>query len=141
MTFTWLLAGALLLGGGDMTEQIRFTTLATGSQSGIEEPREVVVRTAAEWKTLWASHGSGEPLPQIDFSSAMVVGVFGGLRNTGGHKVEITGIAREGDQLVVVWHDKRPPRDAIVTQALTYPYHLVQLPKYEGKVLFKKTSP
>jgi hypothetical protein len=142
MTVAWLLAGALLVADGTMTEQIRFTTLGSGSQSSIEEPRQVVVRTAAEWKTLWQSHAPGEPLPPVDFSTATVIGVFSGFRNTGGHTVEITAIAREGERLVVTWQESRPPRDAIVTQVLTFPFHLVQIPQQAPRiVVFQQKKP
>jgi hypothetical protein len=138
MTLAWLLAGAVLVADGAMTGQVRFTTIASGSQSGIEEPRQVVIRTAAEWKQLWDSHAPGDPLPPVDFSTATVIGVFAGFRSTGGHKVEITTIAREGEQLVVTWQESRPPRDAIVTQVLTFPFHLVTIPKHTGKIVFQK---
>jgi hypothetical protein len=140
MKLECLLAGVLFLSGGVMPEPVRFTQVASGTQSGIEEAREVVVRSAAEWKTLWQAHAPGEQPPEIDFSSSTVVGVFLGFRSTGGHRVEITSVERTGDGIVVAWRESRPPRDAIVTQVLTFPFHLVRIPRETGKITFQKTT-
>ena len=34
---------------------ISFTTIASGTAGRIEEPKQVVIRTADEWQTLWKS--------------------------------------------------------------------------------------
>jgi len=73
-----------------MAEPVPFKPLASGTQSGIERPRTVVVRTPAEWKTLCADHVPGGPCPSVDFSRSTVVGVFLGTRPTAGARVEIT---------------------------------------------------
>jgi hypothetical protein len=67
----------------------------------------------------------------------MVAAVFLGARPTGGYGVEITGTRRDGDTLVVEFVERRPGPDAIVTQALTAPYHIVTLPRHEGAVVFR----
>ena len=128
---TLLLAGALRV-------PVPFTTVAEGQQSGVEERREVVVRTAAEWKVLWRQHAPDLPAPAVDFDKAMVVGVFAGVRNTGGHSLKITAIDREGANLVVSWHETRPPADAIVSQVLTFPFHLVRIERSTGAVTFRQ---
>jgi hypothetical protein len=47
---------------------ISFTTVVAGPSSHIEEPRQVVVRTAADWQTLWKSHKPDSAAPLVDFT-------------------------------------------------------------------------
>ena len=59
-------------------------TVAQGAMSNIEEPRQVVVRTAAEWQALWKEHSPETALPAVDFAQSTVVGVFLGSRPNSG---------------------------------------------------------
>ena len=117
------------------------TTMARGSNSGIEELREAVVRSAPEWDALRKLHGGPDPAPSVDFAREMVVAVFLGTRPTGGYGAEIVATRREADALIVEYAERRPPADAIVTQALTAPFHIVRLPKHDGPVRFRRVSP
>jgi PrcB C-terminal len=134
---------ALLVGGAALavpSAQVAFTTVSQGQQSGIEERREVVVRDAKALAALWTDHAPGEPPPPVDFGTAIVVGVFAGLRNTGGHEVEVTGVARDGDTLVVTHRERAPAGGDMTAQVLTFPYHLVRVPRHEGPVRFRRAS-
>jgi hypothetical protein len=102
-------------------------TLAQGIQSDIGQSRQVVVRTAEEWRALWAAHSS-QPAPSVDFSRSVVVGVFLGSRPTAGFRVEITGATAQGGQAVVRFVEHRPAPDALLAQIITAPFHLVVLP-------------
>ena len=61
---------------------VSFTTVAQGAVSAIDEPRHAVVRTAAEWQSLWDTHSPEAQAPTVDFTRAVVVGVFLGARPT-----------------------------------------------------------
>jgi hypothetical protein len=135
-----ILAVMIATGGG--LPPVPFTTIAEGQQSSIEKRREVVVRTAADWKALWKEHATDQPLPAVDFSKSTVVGVFLGVRNTGGYKATISSIDRDGKNLVVTWREEQPARDAIVTQMLTFPYHLVRIDETSADVVtFRRSGP
>jgi hypothetical protein len=117
---------------------MKFTTLDRGVTSRIETSRTIAVRTAAEWAALWKEHAGDSKPPAVDFSKAMVIGVFAGMRPTGGHAMEITQIdARDGD-VMVTYRELRPGPDDITTQALTYPFHLVRTERRSGKVTFER---
>jgi PrcB C-terminal len=119
---------------------VAFTTLARGQQSAIDDAREVVVRDAAGWKKLWTEHAPEQPVPAVDFSRSSVVGVFLGTRPTGGHAVEITAIERDADAAVVVYRETKPGPDAIVTQVLTSPFHLVRVDGLPKQVRFRRAN-
>jgi hypothetical protein len=108
---------------------IPFASLARGITSGITQPQEVVVDSAAEWRALWSRHAPGAPLPAVDFATDVVIGVFAGERRTGGYSVQIVGIDRGAGDVVVAYRVIEPGRDAMVTQMLTSPFHLVRLPR------------
>ena len=132
----WLVS--VVLGLGFAPEAVPFKTIDRGGQSGIEEPRQVVVRTAAEWEKLWKEHALDRPLPPVDFTRSMVIGLFLGYRPTGGYGVEITGIERKDSEAVVTYRERRPQKTDIVTQVITMPFHLVSLDKVTGEVRFTR---
>lgn len=142
MTISIALLVAALLQTGAMPVQ-PMTTVAKGAQSGVESPRQVVVRTEAEWATLWQEHARDQhphPQPNIDFTREMVVGVFIGTRSTGGFGVEIVGIREDRGSLIVDYRETRPGRDRITAQVITAPYHLVRIPRFSGEVRFEKLT-
>jgi hypothetical protein len=121
-------------------QPLPFSTVANGQQSAIEQRRDIVVRTAAEWKALWREHAPNEPLPAVDFTTHMVVGVFAGMRSTGGHAVTITDVRRESATIVVTWRGAKPPADAMVSQVLTFPFHLARVDLSKDPVEFREGS-
>jgi hypothetical protein len=123
---------------GGASAQMSFMTISRGQQSAIEEPREVVVRDAQKWADLWRLHAPGDPMPSVDFTKSMVVGVFLGTRNTGGYDVEITRIEPDAGGLVVAYRERRPDRDAMLAQILTFPHHLVRTDLRTGPVRFNQ---
>jgi PrcB C-terminal len=123
-------------------EPVSFVNLDKGFRSGLRERKFVVIKTANEWKELWSSHMSGsippKALPSVDFQTEMIVAVFLGERMTGGYGVEITKIeeSRQKRILTVTIRETKPPADAMVTQALTQPVHIVKLKKVELAATF-----
>ena len=116
-------------------------TVAQGTMSNIEEPRTVVVRTAAEWQALWKDHDPQQAVPAVDFAQSMVVGVFLGSRPTAGFAVEITAVKAEGNRTIVEYAERRPPRDQFVAQVVTSPFHIVRLMRTAGAVEFRRLAP
>jgi hypothetical protein len=118
-----------------------WTTIAQGRISGIDERREVVVRSAAEWDALWRQHSSSGAAPAVDFSTEMVAAIFLGTRPTGGYSLDILSAAPLGGALIVEYTERRPGGDAIVTQVLTAPFHMIRLPRFDGPVRFSRATP
>jgi hypothetical protein len=130
---------------------VAFTTVHRGSDSQVEDAKNATVRTVTEWRALWKEHSFSLPLPKVDFTKEMVVGVFLGMRPTGGHSVTITAIelvsvarsapgAAKNDELVVTYRVEAPAPNTMVTQALTSPVHLVRLPQHKGTVRFERVT-
>ena len=71
----------------------------------------------------------------------MVVALFLGQKSTGGYSVEITRAELDGSNLRFYYRERNPPPGAMLTQALTQPYHLVRLSRSEAVPVFIKEGP
>lgn len=110
--------------------------VAGGERSGIAVPRQVIVRSEAEWQKLWSELGSRQVIPKVDFQTRMVVGVFLGTRATSGFSVQIVEVREGSGELSVKYAERRPSPTNPVMQVLTAPFALVSIPKREGSVRF-----
>jgi hypothetical protein len=117
-------------------------TVDRGFNSGIRERKLLLIKTEKEWKTLWQAHVSisspPKAVPAVDFDKEMIVVAFSGEKPSGGHRMEIVKIEEDTGQreLRVIFRETKPPSDAMVTAALTQPYHLVKAKKTDLPVAF-----
>jgi hypothetical protein len=116
---------------GDMILEAPNTrTIAKGDQSHIDEAKQVLVRTDAEWTKLWQQHAPSQPRPGVDFSKEMVVGVFMGSRpNAGFSTAIVSATAAPSGALIVRYTETTPGAGSVSAQILTFPYHLAAIPK------------
>ncbi|MBA3424058.1 MAG: protease complex subunit PrcB family protein [Rubrobacter sp.] len=82
---------------------------------GPKRPRILLASSASG-----LSRSAGTTVP--DAGEGTYLAVFRGEKPTGGYSVEITSARVEGDRVTIRISLKDPPSDAMVTQALTYPY-------------------
>ncbi len=113
-------------------------TVDKGEQSNIDEARQVVVRTDAEWTKLWQQHSPDRQRPTVDFSKDMVVGVFMGSRSSAGYNISIVSTFAKDGTVLVRYQESTPRPGTMTAQVLTFPYHLVAVPKAAGEVRFEK---
>ena len=104
-------------------------TIAKGDQSNIESSTQVLARNEAEWAALWRRHAGGREQPPVDFTKEMVAGVFMGSRPSAGFSTAIITSMEVKGVLVVRYSETIPPAGAITAQVLTFPYHLVAIPR------------
>lgn len=116
-------------------------TIEKGDQSNVDDAKQVVVRDAAGWRKLWQQHAPDRPLPPVDFTKESVVAVFMGSRPTAGYSVAILSTTEGGGALVVRYRETRPAPGVITAQVLTFPYHIVAIPKSTApNVKFEKVE-
>jgi protease stability complex PrcB-like protein len=133
---SWLAyAGVMAQTAGDTVR-----TVDKGEQSNIDEAKQVVVRTEAEWTKLWQQHSPDRKRPAVDFSKDMVVGVFMGSRPTAGYNLSVVSTFAKDGNVLVQYRESQPRPGAMAAQVLTFPYHLVAVPKTAGDVKFEKIS-
>lgn len=121
---------------------LQFESVAEDSQSAITFARTVVIRDANAWAALWKEHTANRtpapPLPTVDFSGQMVLGVFIGPRPSGCYSVNIEKAYRAGGKIIVEYKAWAPPpgTDTGCTAVVTYPSHLVTVARSEDPVEF-----
>lgn len=115
-------------------------TIATEMMSNIDQPRQAVARTPAEWAALWRQHAGDKPAPKVDLGSSTVVAVFLGSRPSAGYAAEIVGTRRQGEALIVEWAERSPDRGDITAQVITSPAAIVAIPKFAGEIRFEKVE-
>jgi hypothetical protein len=115
-------------------------TIDRGTMSQIDDARFVTIRTQPEWSALWRAHAPGKPMPPVDWSREMVVGVFLGTRPAAGFSLEVVGYREEGGRVVAGYKEIAPARDAITAQILTSPFVLAAIPRRDGDVTFEKVD-
>jgi len=133
---SWLVSVGLMA----QTARDTVRTVDKGEQSNIDEAKQVVVRTEAEWTKLWQQHSPDRKRPAVDLSKDMVVGVFMGSRPTAGYNVSIVSTFAKDGSVLVQYRESQPRPGAMTAQILTFPYHLVAVPKAAGDVKFEKVS-
>lgn len=116
------------------------TVIAQEPMSRIEEPRQVAVKTAAEWAALWRQHAGASPAPAVDFAARTVIAVFLGTRTTAGYGIEIVGTREDQGSLIVQWRERRPSRDVVAAQVITSPALIASIPKFDGPIAFEKVD-
>lgn len=86
-------------------------------------------------KALLAALAKKLKIEAIDFSQHTLIVISGGVKNSGGHRVEIVRVEKGGKGGVVHWLAE-PPR-GFATQAFTHPSEVVVIPKLDGDIRFE----
>ena len=115
-------------------------TVVTDAMSQIEDAKQAVARTPAEFEALWKRHAGDAAVPAVDFGTRTVVAVFLGTRSSAGYAVQITGTRKENSALVVEWRERRPERGLAAAQVITSPAHIATIPKFAGDIRFEKAA-
>ncbi len=112
-----------------------------GLSSGIGEPRQIVIRDAQAWAALWNEHQPGVPMPPVDFTRYMVVGVFLGARPNEGHELHIIDFKTLPDQIALEYQEFLPKEGVDYFQRLVQPYALKVIPKTDTYIHFHSLRP
>ncbi len=90
----------------------------------------LVIQTEEEWEALWDKAG-GEP-PTVDFESYTVLVALLGLSPSGGYAIEIMAASGGPDGVFVRVEATAPGPHCVVIAVITYPAHIVKIPKTDG---------
>lgn len=140
---TILGVGAVLWGCGCATTgagasgSSRLQPLTVKRESVDHAPEDLVIRSSAELEDLWREadlHGSP---PQIDFAREMVVATFRGRLPNNCYATRIVEVTRQGEGARVWVEDVDPGAHCICGMAITFPSHIVRVPRADGPVRFR----
>lgn len=114
--------------------------LSREMMSQVEDPKQAVARSPAEFEKLWREHTGTAPAPAVDFRSRMVVAVFLGTRSSAGYGAEIVRTRQAGGKLIVEWQERKPGRNEVSAQIITSPAIVASIPTFAGEVTFVKVE-
>jgi PrcB C-terminal len=116
VTLLLLLAGCSAGDGSEEPRDLRVERISSDAPGqGPRQPRAVVAPSAA---ALSGEIGANVP----DSGSGTYLAAYWGEKPTGGYSMSVRSARLEGKRVTVRLALREPPRDAILTQALTYPY-------------------
>ena len=111
-----LLAGCSAGDGSEEPRDLRVERISSDAPGqGPRQPQAVVATSAA---ALSGEVGANVP----DSGSGTYLAAYWGEKPTGGYSMSVRSARLEGSRVTVRLALREPPRDAILTQALTYPY-------------------
>jgi len=103
-------------GASEVPRDLRVARISSGAPGqGSEQPRVVLAPSAAA-----LSRAIGASIP--DSGNGTYLAAYWGVKPTGGYSLAVESARLEGGRVTVQLTLREPPPDAIVTQALTYPY-------------------
>ena len=100
-----------------------------------------MIRSESDWENL-RSKVQGPtpkiiPKPNVDFSQNSLIGVFAGLKTTGGYSIKVTRVMEDDEKLTVFVEEVSPGKSCLVTQAITFPYQFVKIPRTNKEADFQ----
>ena len=86
-----------------------FTITDTYPETFVCSTQTFVITDPTAWATVWSTHSQDtRPVPSIDFSKEMVVGVFLGPRANRGFSAYVTKVEERPDVVLVTFTERRP---------------------------------
>jgi len=104
-------------------ESGKIKVIAEGANSNVEQPFIFVARSPETYAELQNLAENLPPASTINFDNSEVIAAFSGTKNTGGFLVEIK---KAGNK--IAFDIIAPPKDAMLSQALTSPYQVAVIP-------------
>lgn len=115
------------VGDDDANSTLKIDNLVSGHYSRSEANANYIVRDIATWEVLYAAivKGDGKPVPQVDFTKELVVGVIR-QHTSGGHGVKVTRVAHSAAGLSVTLQET-DTQGCMTSQAHTQPHDFVRV--------------
>lgn len=134
-----LFVGLIFSGCNDIsTTKLDFRTVERTQSSKIINQRFVVVKDSNTWKNLWAEHignNQGFPMPEVNFSQEIVLGVFLGVRSNTCFWVTIESVEQISNQRLLVKY-REQKKGSVCGRAETEPTHLIAIASSDLKIEF-----
>ena len=111
--------------------EISFEVVDPGGGYNYEQRANFTITNATVWESLWlelySGHSSIPDVPAVNFTSAMLVAVFQGERESSGYLTNITHIIMTGAYYVVYVDETHPGEGCVVAAVMTYPYQIIKI--------------
>lgn len=110
--------------------EVAFRVLAEGDAATLDARKNFAARDEESFERIWqlAYGEDGETMPEIDFDTEYVVGVFAGEKPTGGYAITVTKVIDQGDMRTINATITVPGPGCITGQVLTSPFVFITVP-------------
>ena len=114
--------------------------IAKGNQSAIQEARQVVIKSQAEFDKLWKEAFEGvtmtDPKPTVNFNEKWVVVGFLGAVSSGGHSIDVQEVKED----LITFKHVKPGRGCMSSMAIEYPFVMASIDQKIDKAGFKTVT-
>jgi hypothetical protein len=120
-------------------EKIKFDTIVKGLYSEQKEKEYFVIKDKDSLNRLLAKIMDSSPdanARNVNFNEEMVIAVFMGEKATGGFSIEVVDVLEQKDYVAILIKTVKPDPGQMVTEAITSPYHIIKLKRYDMEFLF-----
>ena len=125
-------------------QEVVFKSIQRNTQSGFHEAETAVISSQEKldeiWKQAWSHFSDIPPVPKIDFTQNQLLLIALGGKNNGGYGLEIDKIDEGNNEMIVNYFETKAGGKCMTTQAIVFPYELVEIKKSSKKVTFKSTE-
>jgi hypothetical protein len=119
---------------------VAFTVIANGFNSGYVKKEQIIVENKADfqkmWDRLYVNFSEKPPLPEVNFETQTVIGVFFGEYPNGGGSIGVKTIIYNDDETIVNVEEVTPGPNCVTTDMITQPYQIVRIPKADIPIKF-----
>lgn len=126
----------------NVTKKSSFFELLSTSHSNIKEHNFIVIESAEELNSIYSTinmtRRPGYKIPTINFNTHTVIGLFMGLKDTGGHSIKIDSIAT-GNKETVIYCKAISPKD-VTTSIITHPCYIASIIKTDKPIRFEQVK-
>lgn len=123
--------GAAKSSAAGKAQPVQILRTQTGSDAGFQAPQVLLINSAEELSAT-GSQELSKLSPSFETESIIVLTL--GQQKSGGYWAQILGVQVQGNQIFVQGIANRPADEEATTQALTYPYAAVVIPKLHGEI-------
>ena len=119
-------------------QSIKFNVITHSQTSGFTFQKLIQIRNAEDFQDLWTIHSqpTGAAMPKIDFEKDMVLAVFYGQTQTGGHDIYIHDIEEQDTEIIVNIRTVEPAPNSMRTMMISQPNMIVSIPKTDKPIRF-----
>jgi hypothetical protein len=126
------------------SKEVTFSSIKKSSNSGFENPTTKIIVTQLDfekaWKQAWIRFSNVPELPTIDFSQKQVLLIAIGAKNNGGFGLEVEKITESKNELTVNYFETKSGEKCMTTQAIVFPFELIEIEKTTKKVIFNSSE-
>ena len=125
-------------------EEQYFIEIDKGTNGGFMDSTYQVITNKNQMKKAWEQAYSNflnkKDPPEIDFSSKTIILVSFGMKTSGGYKIYVDSVLDNPKDVIINTVHVTPGDNCVVTEAITFPYQMIEINSTDKKIVFNKIS-